>query len=72
LFLIFSLRALVYNDEIITLLEVKTRGKSPPEINSNEIRILQEFWNDAVSVVTVPDENIFYAQRINELEIQAN
>jgi hypothetical protein len=72
LFLIFSLRALVYNDEIITLLEVKTRGKSPPEINLNEIRILQEFWNDAVSVVTVPDENIFYAQRINELEIQAN
>jgi hypothetical protein len=72
LFLIFSLRALVYNDEIITLLEVKTRGKSPPEINSNEIRILQEFWNDAVLVVTVPDENIFYAQRINELEVQAN
>ena len=63
---------LVYDDQTIMLVEVKTRGKSPPVIDFSEIEILKEFWNDAVLVVIVPDGNIFYAQRINELEIQPN
>jgi Holliday junction resolvase len=61
---------LVYDDKNIMLVEVKTRGKSPPLIHASEIEILKEFWNDAILVVIVPDGNIFYAQRINELEIQ--
>jgi Holliday junction resolvase len=63
---------LVYDDENIMLVEVKSRGKIPPMINISEIRNLKEFWNDAILVVVVPDGNIFYAQRINELEIQQN
>jgi Holliday junction resolvase len=63
---------LVYDDQTIMLVEVKTRGKSPPEIDFSEIKILQEFWNDAVLAVIVPDGNIFYVQKINELEIQPN
>jgi Holliday junction resolvase len=59
---------LVYDDQNIMLAEIKTRLKLPPMINPSEIEILKEFWNDAILVVIVPDENIFYAQKIAELE----
>jgi hypothetical protein len=54
------------------LVEVKMRGKSPPMIRASEIQNVKEFWNDSVLVVVVPEGNIFYAQRISELEIQEN
>jgi hypothetical protein len=60
---------LVYDDQRIMLAEVKMRLTSPLMFNSNEIEILQEFWNDAILVLIVPDETIFYAQKIEELEI---
>jgi len=61
---------LVYDDQNIMLVEVKTRGKSPPYIKADEISNLKEFWNDSILVFLVPDGNVFYAKRTNELEIQ--
>jgi hypothetical protein len=58
---------LVYDDEKIMLTEVKTRLTSPPVINSGEIRILKEFWNDSILVLVVPVKDIFYAQEVNQL-----
>jgi Holliday junction resolvase len=68
----FSPDLLVYDDQNVMLVEVKMRGKSPPMIRANEIRNVKEFWNDSVLVIVVPEGNIFYAQRISELEIQDN
>jgi len=62
----------VYDDKNLMLVEVKMRGKSPPMIRASEIKNVKEFWNDSVLVVVVPEGNIFYAQRISELEIQEN
>lgn len=63
---------LVYDDQNVMLVEVKMRGKSPPMIRASEIKNVKEFWNDSVLVVVVPEGNVFYAQRISELEIQEN
>ena len=62
---------LVYDDkDIMMLVEVKTRGKSPPYINSDETNNLKEFWNDSILAIVVPEGNVFYAKRTDELEIQ--
>jgi len=66
----FSPDLLVRDDQNVMLVEVKMRGKSPPMIRANEIKNIKEFWNDSVLVVIVPEGNVFYAQRISELEIQ--
>ena len=68
----FSPDLLVYDDQNVMLVEVKMRGKSPSMIRASEIQNVKEFWNDSVLVVVVPEGNIFYAQRISELEIQEN
>lgn len=68
----FSPDLLVYDDQNVMLVEVKMRGKSPPMIRASEIKNVKEFWNDSVLVVVVPEGNVFYAQRISELEIQEN
>jgi Holliday junction resolvase len=68
----FSPDLLVHDDQNIMLVEVKMRGKSPPMIRASEIKNVKEFWNDSVLVVVVPEGNVFYAQRISELEIQEN
>jgi hypothetical protein len=57
---------LVYDENSIFLTEVKTRTSSPPSVN--EMGILKEFWNDAILVVIVPEENLFYAQEVAKLE----
>jgi hypothetical protein len=61
---------LVYDDkDVMMLVEVKTRGKSPPYIRTEEINNLKEFWNDCIIVFLVPEGNILYAKRINEMQI---
>lgn len=60
---------LVYDDQNIMLAEVKTRLTLPPRIKPSEIEMLKEFWKDAIVVLLVPDENVFYAQRIDEIEL---
>ena len=61
---------LVYDDQIndLMLVEVKMRSRAPPQIKPREIENYKEFWNDCILVVVVPVDNIFYAQRISELE----
>ena len=66
----FSPDLLVYDDQNVMLVEVKMRDKSPPMIRASEIQNIKEFWNDSVLVVVVPEDNVFYAQRISELELQ--
>lgn len=58
---------LVYDDEKIMLTEVKTRLTLPPMINSSDIRILKEFWNDSILVLVVPVGDIFYAREVDQL-----
>ena len=52
----------------LMLVEVKMRTKTPPRIEPRKIENYKEFWNDSILVLVVPEENVFYAQRINELE----
>jgi hypothetical protein len=56
---------LVYDENTIFLTEIKTRTSSPPFVD--EMRILKEFWNDAILVVIVPEKNLFYAQEVAKL-----
>ncbi len=61
---------LVYDDKNIMLLEVKTRGQSPPIIRAEEINNLKEFWNDSILSLIVPEGNVFYAKRVEELKTE--
>ena len=63
---------LVYDDQKndLMLVEVKMRGSCPPKIRPRLIENYREFWNDSILVVVVPEGNVFYAQKINELEIR--
>ena len=63
---------LVYNEQKkdLMLVEVKMRAYSPPRIKPRLIENYKEFWNDSILVVVVPEGNVFYAQKISELEIR--
>lgn len=51
------------------LVEVKLR-KTSSYLNYESLRIdrYQEFWNDAILVFIVSFSDVFYAQRVSELE----
>jgi hypothetical protein len=61
---------LVYDEQKndLMLVEVKMRNSDKPKIAPELIDRIKEFWNDTVLVLVVPYENVFYAQRISELE----
>lgn len=61
---------LVYDDQKddLMLVEVKMRKDPSPKIRPRLIRRLKEFWNDSILVLVVPHDNVFYAQKIAELE----
>jgi hypothetical protein len=63
---------LVYDEQKkdLMLVEVKMRAYSPPRIKPRLIENYREFWNDSILVVVVPEGNVFYAQKISELEIR--
>ena len=52
----------------LILVEVKMRTQVPPRIKPRQIENYKEFWNDSILVLVVPEGNVFYAQRISELE----
>ena len=62
---------LVYDEERkdVMLVEVKMRS-APKETSVKYLRITnyREFWNDSILVVLVPCGNVFYAQKVSELE----
>ena len=61
---------LIYDDQKndLMLVEVKMRKDPSPKIRPRLIRRLKEFWNDSILVLVVPHDNVFYAQKISELE----
>ena len=52
----------------LMLVEVKMRKDLSPKIKPRLVRRLKEFWNDSILVLVVPHDNVFYAQKISELE----
>jgi hypothetical protein len=64
---------LVFDDKRkdLMLVEVKMRRASKETgipLASHKIAPYKEFWNDSILVVVVPCGNVFYAQRVVELE----
>jgi hypothetical protein len=61
---------LIYDDQMndLMLVEVKMRSRSPPQIKPKIIENYKEFWNDCILVIVIPEGNVFYAQRIGQLE----
>ena len=59
---------IVYDENAVYLVEIKMRTKSPPYL-PEEFDMLREFWKDAILVVIVPDENVFYAQEIEKVQV---
>lgn len=53
------------------LVEVKMR-KAPEETSIKFLRIknYKEFWNDSILILVVPCGEVFYAQKISELEVK--
>jgi hypothetical protein len=66
---------LVYDEpkKDLLLVEVKMR-KAPKEtkilLYSQRIANYKEFWNDSILVIVVPCGDVFYAQRVGELEVK--
>jgi hypothetical protein len=52
----------------LMFVEVKMRSHLPAKIRSDNIEGYKEFWNDCILVLVVPDENVFYAQRVSALQ----
>jgi len=61
---------LIYDEQRndLMLVEVKMRMQVPPKIKPRSIENYKEFWNDSILVIVVPKDNVFYAQKISELE----
>ena len=61
---------LIYDEQKndLMLVEVKMRDSDKPQVRPRLIRRLKEFWNDSILVLVVPHDNVFYAQKIGELE----
>jgi len=63
----------VYDEERkdLMLVEVKMR-RTPKKTSVKYLRIAnyREFWNDSILIVVIPEGNVFYAQKISELEIK--
>jgi hypothetical protein len=62
---------LIYDEQKndLLLVEIKMRTSYPPKIKPRLIERYKEFWDDSILVIVVKEGNVFYAQRISELEI---
>ena len=61
---------LVYNNEAedVKLVEVKMSSHAFPQLNrKGQIGTYQKYWNDAIMVLVLPVDNVFYAQEIANL-----
>lgn len=52
----------------LMLVEIKMRKHLQPNIKQRTIENYKEFWSDSILVLVVPKDNVFYAQKISELE----
>jgi len=66
---------LVYDEKRkdLMLVEVKMR-RTPKKTSVKYLRLAnyREFWNDSILIVVILEGNVFYAQKISELEIKQN
>ena len=70
---------LVYDaEDVVMLVEIKTRGKTKQVkagevwIDSKELSPLKDHWNDSILAVVAEEDDVFYAQKISDLEFQKN
>lgn len=63
---------LIYDEQYgdVRLVEVKMSSYTSPRFKSTLIETYKQFWNDAVLVIVLPFENVFYAQEIAKLGIK--
>lgn len=63
---------LVYDEDNgeIRLVEVKMSSYSRPRFKRESIEAYQQFWNDAVLIMVLPCEDVFYAKEITNLEVK--
>jgi hypothetical protein len=63
---------LIYDEQSgdARLVEVKMSSYESPRFKSTQIETYKQFWNDAVLVMVLPFENVFYAQEIAKLGIK--
>jgi hypothetical protein len=63
---------LIYDEQYgdVRLVEVKMSSYTSPRFKSTLIETYKQFWNDAVLVMVLPFENVFYAQEIAKLGIK--
>jgi hypothetical protein len=54
----------------LMFVEVKMRTSLPVRIRSDVIQGYKDFWNECILVLVVLDDNVFYAQRISDLQIK--
>lgn len=66
---------LVYDEESknLMLVEVKMR-RTPKKTSVKYLRVAnyQEFWSDSILIVVIPKGEVFYAQKVSELENKRN
>ena len=53
--------------EDVTLVECKMSSYPSPRLNQERLEDYREFWEDAILVMVVPFENVFYAQQIHNM-----
>lgn len=63
---------LIYDEQSgdVRLVEVKMSSYESPRFKPTQIETYKHFWNDAVLVIVLPFENVFYAQEIAKLGIK--
>lgn len=61
---------LVFDDDRkdLMLVEIKLRTSETPYIEQRRMDNYRAFWNDSILVLVVPIGNVFYAQRVCDLE----
>ena len=64
---------LVYDNQNreVKLVEVKMSSYESPMLNRNQFESYRKFWDDAILIMVVPIENVFYAQEIHNLGVKA-
>ena len=67
---------LVYDEKRRDLMLVEIKMRNAPHetkirIDAPKIATYKEFWNDTFLVVVIPCGNVFYAQKISELETKS-
>lgn len=63
---------LVYDNQTkdVKLVEVKMSSYPSPRLNRNTFENYRKFWDDAILIMVLPFENVFYAQEMHNLGVK--